>query len=225
VRDMHASMSADNLYLRFFSASKLAPEEEARRICREPAPDHAALLALLDGEVVGCGSVERGDEHSAARALGHAVRYGTWRAAPQEQAPDLDGVRRDLAENLVNGFLAGAPAGGWLPATVTAELLGCYGIPLADGNAVTTGNAAGVEVSLGVLQEQVFGPLVLFGIGGATADALADRSIRLAPLTGRDARQMIRPVRGALLLLGRPGTPVAGLAALEHAAAGLPAGR
>ena len=152
---------------------------------------------------------------SAARALGHAVRYGTWRAAPQEPAPDLDGVRQDLADNLVNGFLADAPAGGWLPATVTAELLGCYGIPLADGNAVTTGNAAGVEVSLGVLQEQVFGPLVLFGIGGATADALADRSIRLAPLTGRDARQMIRPVRGALLLLGRPGTPVAGLAALE----------
>ena len=69
-------------------------------------------------------------------------------------------MRQDLAKNLVNGFLADAPAGGWLPATVTAELLGCYGIPLADGNAVTTGNAAGVEVSLSVLQEQVFGPLV-----------------------------------------------------------------
>ena len=55
---------------------------------------------------------------------------------------------------------------------MTAELL---------GNAVTTGNAAGVEVSLSVLQEQVVGPLVLFGIGGAAADALADRSIRLAP--------------------------------------------
>ena len=73
VRDMHASMSADNLYLRFFSASKFAPEEEARRICREPAPDHAALLALLDGEVVGCGSFERGDEHSRSAEIAMAV--------------------------------------------------------------------------------------------------------------------------------------------------------
>jgi predicted CoA-binding protein/GNAT superfamily N-acetyltransferase len=59
VRDMHAKMSPDNLYLRFFSMSPLAGEQEARRICREPAPDHAALLAVLDGEVVGCGSLER----------------------------------------------------------------------------------------------------------------------------------------------------------------------
>jgi len=66
-------MSADNLYLRFFSASKLAPEEEARRICREPAPDHAALLALLNGEVVGCGSFERGDEHFRSAEIAMAV--------------------------------------------------------------------------------------------------------------------------------------------------------
>ena len=59
VRDMHAKMSPDNLYLRFFSMSPMAAEQEARRICREPAPDHAALLAVLDGEVVGCGSFER----------------------------------------------------------------------------------------------------------------------------------------------------------------------
>jgi len=98
---------------------------------------------------------------------------------------------------------------------MTVELLGCYRIPLTGGNGGTTGNAEGVEVSIGVLQEQVFGPLVLFGIGGAVADALADRSIRLTPLTGRDAREMICSVRGALLLLGRSGTPVAGLAALE----------
>ena len=59
VRDMHAKMSPDNLYLRFFSMSPLVAEQEARRICREPAPDHAALLAVLDGEVVGCGTYER----------------------------------------------------------------------------------------------------------------------------------------------------------------------
>src|SRR5512142_231830 len=58
VRGMHTKMSPDNLYLRFFGVSALAAEREAHRICREPAPDHAALLAVLDGEVVGCSSDE-----------------------------------------------------------------------------------------------------------------------------------------------------------------------
>ena len=58
VREMHEKLSPDSLYLRFFSMSPRAAEREARRLCREPAPDHAALLALMDGELVGCGSYE-----------------------------------------------------------------------------------------------------------------------------------------------------------------------
>ena len=58
VRDMHTKMSPDNLYLRFFGLSPIAAEREARWLCREPAPDHVALLVVLGGEVVGCGSYE-----------------------------------------------------------------------------------------------------------------------------------------------------------------------
>jgi len=56
VREMCLRMSPDNLYLRFFSIGTAAAEREAHRICCEPGPDHAVLLAVLDGEVVGCGS-------------------------------------------------------------------------------------------------------------------------------------------------------------------------
>ena len=55
---MHAAMSPENLYLRFFSVSKDAAEREARRLCRPAGPDHAALLACLDGKVVGAASYE-----------------------------------------------------------------------------------------------------------------------------------------------------------------------
>ena len=58
VRDMHAKMSAQNLYRRFFGTGRLAAVQEARRICRESGPDRAALLAVLAGQVVGCGSYE-----------------------------------------------------------------------------------------------------------------------------------------------------------------------
>ena len=73
VRDMHAKMSPDNLYLRFFSMSPLTAEREARRICREPGPDHAALLAVLDGEVVGCGTYDRAGAGSGSAEVAFTV--------------------------------------------------------------------------------------------------------------------------------------------------------
>ena len=57
-REMHAAMSPDNMYLRFFSASSHMAEREARRVCREPGPDHEALLAWLRGRLVGVASYE-----------------------------------------------------------------------------------------------------------------------------------------------------------------------
>src|SRR5215472_17650229 len=58
VRAMHAAMSPDNLYLRFFSLSPRNADAEARRVCREPGPDHAALLAWLGDRLVGVASYE-----------------------------------------------------------------------------------------------------------------------------------------------------------------------
>ncbi|HEX4291263.1 MAG TPA: GNAT family N-acetyltransferase [Trebonia sp.] len=66
VRAMHAGMSPDNLYLRFFSFSRTNAETEARRVCREPAPGHAALLALAAGELIGCASYEAAGAGSTA---------------------------------------------------------------------------------------------------------------------------------------------------------------
>ncbi|MGD0064134.1 MAG: GNAT family N-acetyltransferase [Streptosporangiaceae bacterium] len=56
VKAMHEAMSRDNTYMRFFNISRGAAEAEARRICRDPAPGNAALLALAGGEVVGVAS-------------------------------------------------------------------------------------------------------------------------------------------------------------------------
>ena len=58
VRAMHAALSPDNMYLRFFSMSPAAAEQEARRVCREPDSEHAALLAWQDGRLVGVGAYE-----------------------------------------------------------------------------------------------------------------------------------------------------------------------
>jgi acyl-CoA synthetase (NDP forming)/RimJ/RimL family protein N-acetyltransferase len=58
VREMHAALSPENAYLRFFSLSPVNAEREAQRVCREPGPDHTALLAWLGDDLVGVASYE-----------------------------------------------------------------------------------------------------------------------------------------------------------------------
>jgi acyl-CoA synthetase (NDP forming)/RimJ/RimL family protein N-acetyltransferase len=149
-----------------------------------------------------------GYPESAARALAHAVGYREWRDAPHGQVPDLSDVDPAAARALVSRFLAAQPDGGWLPAGAVADLLACYRIASAASR--PAGSAAtGVELAVEVVQQPVFGPLVVFGLGGPAADVLTDRSARLAPLTDADADAMIGAVRAAAQLLGRSGWPAA----------------
>ena len=76
--------------------------------------------------------------------------------------------------------------------------------------------AGGVEVMIGVVQEPVFGPLVVFGSGPAT-EVAGDQVARLTPLTDADAEEMIHAVHAAPLLAGARGTPPADTAALADA--------
>jgi acyl-CoA synthetase (NDP forming)/GNAT superfamily N-acetyltransferase len=72
----------------------------------------------------------------------------------------------------------------------------------------------GVEVLIGVVQEPVFGPLVIFGLGGVATEVLGDHAARLTPLTDTDADDLIRSVHAAPLLFGHRGTPPVHTAAL-----------
>lgn len=76
--------------------------------------------------------------------------------------------------------------------------------------------ARGTELLAGVVQDEVFGPLVLFGLGGTATEVLADHAARLAPLTDRDVHELITAPRCAPLLLGANGSAPVDLAALEE---------
>ncbi|MEZ0090936.1 GNAT family N-acetyltransferase [Streptacidiphilus sp. EB129] len=81
----------------------------------------------------------------------------------------------------------------------------------------------GTELFAGMVQDEVFGPLVLFGMGGTAIDLLDDRAARLAPLTSADVHDLITTLRGTPLLLGYRGAPPADLDALEDLLARLSA--
>jgi acetyl coenzyme A synthetase (ADP forming)-like protein len=75
----------------------------------------------------------------------------------------------------------------------------------------------GAECIIGVTQDPLFGPLVLFGLGGIAAELLADRTLRMLPLTDVDAHELVRSLRSSPLLLGYRGTPPLDVDALEDA--------
>ena len=217
---------------------------------------------------------------AAAGAIARAARYGAWRTEPRGQVPSLPDIRTEDARTQVRGFFHATLGGGWMPPDKTAELLRCYGIPLAEltpagsedeavrafeavaGPVVLKADvpglihktdagaveldlrteadvrsayrrlterfgerqrhvlvqpmiAGGTEVIVGVADDHMFGPLVVFGIGGVDTEVLADHAARLTPLTDTDADQLIHSVRSAPLLLGHRGSPPADLGALR----------
>jgi acyl-CoA synthetase (NDP forming)/GNAT superfamily N-acetyltransferase len=159
------------------------------------------------------------DSKAAASALARAAAYGAWRAQPPGHLPEFSDVKEDDARDLVRAFLARWPQGGWLPSRDVTELLGCYGIALADPTPTAgiedalsgAGRPDGAEVAMGVTQEPVFGPLVTFRLGGAVLAGPTDQAARLTPLTDTEAEELVLCVHRA-----PHGTPPAGLAALQE---------
>jgi acetate---CoA ligase (ADP-forming) len=74
-----------------------------------------------------------------------------------------------------------------------------------------------VEVIVGASVDPEFGPVVVFGMGGVLVELIKDSALRLAPISGDEARQMIEATRGAALLRGFRGAAPADMAALSAA--------
>jgi acyl-CoA synthetase (NDP forming) len=159
-----------------------------------------------------------GYPEAAVAALARAASYGAWRAEPRGHVPGFADIRATDARTLAHEFLRQAPDGGWLPTGTTADLLACYGIPLAAGENAPAHVAApkdGTEVIVRVAADHVFGPLVIFGLGGVdprTTGVSAGHAARLTPLTDTDVDKLIR---SAPQLLGHGGAPAADLGALR----------
>src|SRR3990170_2770148 len=71
-----------------------------------------------------------------------------------------------------------------------------------DGVLVSPLIQGGVETIAGVKRDPVFGPVVMFGMGGIFVEIYRDVSLRVAPFGLETARQMIRQIVGYPLLSG-----------------------
>ena len=145
-----------------------------------------------------------GDALRAAEKVGWPVALKT--AAHTGHKTDLDGVRLGL--------------------TGSEQLEAAYR-DLAErlGPEVTVAAIAepGVELSLGVVRDSQFGPLVMVGAGGALIEVLRDRRFGLPPLDRPRARRLLDGLRIRPLLDGVRGAPGADVDAVADAMVGLSA--
>jgi len=75
----------------------------------------------------------------------------------------------------------------------------------------------GVEVIIGGLRDEQFGPVVMFGIGGIAVELMKDVSYRLAPLDKAEALDMMKEVKNFPLLTGFRGSVPVGMDKLADA--------
>lgn len=74
----------------------------------------------------------------------------------------------------------------------------------------------GIEVIAGVARDEIFGPLILFGLGGIYTELFKDVAMRIHPLTDVDTNEMMQSVKACKLLEGFRGVPPSDIPAIQE---------
>ncbi len=173
--------------------------------------DEAQSLAILRG--AGIATPALGSANSADEAVAIAERCG-YPVVAKILSPDIlhksdiGGVKlglRDAGE--VRAAFASIMAAG--ERCAGAQVRGCLIAPMYAGG--------GVETILGVQRDPIFGPVVMFGLGGVFVEALRDVTFRVAPFGIGEAHAMIREINAFPVLTGLRGQAPADLDALADA--------
>ncbi len=86
-----------------------------------------------------------------------------------------------------------------------------------DGVLVQPMVTGGQELILGGRQDPNFGPVVLIGLGGIFVEVFEEVALRVAPITHKEAEEMIDELRGAPILKGARGHKPSDIAAVSEA--------
>jgi acetyl-CoA synthetase (ADP-forming) len=84
----------------------------------------------------------------------------------------------------------------------------------AEGVLIEEMAAPGIEVIVGGVIDDQFGPVMMFGLGGISVELFRDVAFTLAPMGKEDALWLVRQVKGSRLLKGYRGRPSVDIAIL-----------
>ncbi|HVK21658.1 MAG TPA: GNAT family N-acetyltransferase [Actinokineospora sp.] len=107
-----------------------------------------------------------------------------------------------LHKNSSGGVLLGRDGEDAVRAAYS-ELADRFGDRLTGVFVQAMADTSGVELLVGVKGDPMFGPLVVFGLGGVDTDLIADRAARLAPVTTDDLDELVHGLRGSAAITSR----------------------
>jgi succinyl-CoA synthetase beta subunit len=154
---------------------------------------------------------------STAEAAGFAAEFKA-KVAMKIVSPDI------LHKTEIGGVILNVPdeqAAGAAYETLLARAQAAAPQARITGVLIAPMAGEGVETIIGVARDPVFGPVVMFGIGGVLVELMKDVTFRLAPFDKNIAHEMICEIKGFPLLQGFRGAPPADIDALAAALAAL----
>lgn len=184
---------------------------DARARHRRRGPAHPARAAVLEPDPM----PGPWDEHQAKDLLGRLGVPTMPRRACADRAqahlalaelPAPVAVKLLDATVLHKTEIGGVRLGVSTPAELDAALDALEAVG-ARRFLVESMASPGVDLMVGARRDPVFGPVVLVGLGGTTAEVLADVALRLAPLSLEEAATMPGELAGRALLDGWRGGP------------------
>ena len=178
-----------------FEKPVLRPSAAAARVDRPLRSDEWSSMAVLDA--YGIPTPRRELVTSAKEAVRAAEAIG--------MPVVLKACGADLLHKSDAGLVRVGLASARDVRSAYAEL--AERAPSMDGVIVAELVAPGVETVVGVSHDELFGPVVMFGLGGVFVEVLRDVTFRVPPFSKADARRMLSEVKGAALLEGVRGRP------------------
>jgi len=170
----------------------LVPDRVAELLGAYGIPQVPAMVAATPAAVERCAADLKG--RVAVKAIAPGLVHKS----------DVGGVRLGLR---------GAAAAGRAAREIAAAVREAGHQPV--GYLVQSMAAEGVEMLVGVTSDPDWGPVVACAAAGRAVELVGDVQSRLAPLSPRDAAEMLRALRTFPLLDGYRGAPPADVAALE----------
>lgn len=163
-------------------------EYEAKRLLREHGIDVPQELVVRSDAELGEAAATFGDTPLAMKVISKDILHKS----------DAGGVKLNLVGEAALRRAREEILASCRAYDVRAEIEGVLVTPMA---------RKGTEVIVGVIRDPIFGPVLMFGLGGIFVEILEDVAFRAIPLSRHDARSMVEQIKARRVLEGARGEP------------------
>ncbi len=170
-------------------------EYEAKRLLREHGIEVPLELVVRNEAELAEAAGQFGETPLAMKVVSKDILHKS----------DAGGVKRNVVGEAAMRRARGAILAACREYDADAEIEGVLVTPMAK---------KGVEVILGVIRDPIFGPVLMFGLGGIFVEILEDVAFRSIPLSRRDAEDMVEQIKAKKILGGVRGEKAVDRAAL-----------